>query len=176
MQQVAWKIKDFSSLEAGHRVYFLRTNVESLDEKTIWDYYNLIREIECTNKQLKNDLNFRPIYHQTDARCDAHLFFGLLAYWVVNTIRCALKRERESCFWTEIMRRMSTQKLVTTEGKNPLGDTVQMRQCSKPSKQATEIYDKSRLKHAPFRKTRICRTQWTLSMLKNHDDIKNLRW
>ncbi len=159
MQQVAWKIKDLSSLEAGHGVYFLRTNVESLDEKTTWDYYNLIREIECTNKQLKNDLNLRPVYHQTDARCDAHLFFGLLAYLVVNTIRCELKREGESSFWTEIVRRMSTQKLVTTEGKNPLGDTVQMRQCSRPSKQATEIYDKLRLKHAPFRKIRICRTQ-----------------
>ena len=142
MLQVVWKIKDISSLEAGYDVYFLRTNVESLDKKTTWDCYNLIREIECTNKQLKNDLNLRPFYHQTNARCDAHFFFGLLAYWVVNTIRCELKREWESCFWTEIVRRMSTQKLVTREDKNPLGDTVQMRQCSKPSKQATDIYDK----------------------------------
>jgi len=91
MLRVAWKIKDPSSLEAGHGVYFLRTNVESIDEKNTWDYYNLIRENECTNKQLKNDLNLRPIYHQTDAHYDAHLFFGLLAYWVVNTIRCGLK-------------------------------------------------------------------------------------
>ena len=98
MQQVAWKIKALSSLEAGHGVYFLRTNVESLDEKTTWDYYNLIREIECTNKQLKNDLYLRPLYHQTDARCDAHFFFGLLAYWVVNALPCALKREGESFF------------------------------------------------------------------------------
>ena len=93
MLQVVWKIKDISSLEAGYDVYFLRTNVESLDKKTTWDYYNLIREIECTNKQLKYALNLRPIYHQTNARCDAHFFFSLLAYWVVNTIRCELKRE-----------------------------------------------------------------------------------
>ncbi len=93
MLQVVWKIKDRSSLEAGYDIHFLRTNVESLDKKTTWDYYNLIREIECTNKQLKNDFNLRPIYHQTNARCDAHFFFGLLAYWVVNTIRCELKRE-----------------------------------------------------------------------------------
>lgn len=159
MQQVAWKTKDLSSLEAGHGVYFLRINVESIDEKTTWDYYNLIREIECTNKQLKTELNFRPIYHQTDARCDAHLFFGLLFYLVVNTIRCGLKREGESCYWTEIVRRMSNQKLVTTESKNPLGDTIQMQQCSGASKQATAIYDKLRLKHAPFKKIKTCRTQ-----------------
>jgi len=58
-------------------------------------------EIECTNKQLKNDLNPRLIYHQTDTRCGAHLIFGLLSYWVVKTIRCELKGE--SCFWTKIV-------------------------------------------------------------------------
>ena len=32
----------------------------------------------------KNNLNLRPIYHQKDESSDAHLFFGLLAYWVVK--------------------------------------------------------------------------------------------
>ncbi|QUB62078.1 transposase [Prevotella melaninogenica] len=139
--------------------YLLRSNVRTLSERVTWEYYNLIREIECTNRQLKNDLNLRPIYHQKDERSDAHLFFGLLAYWVVNTIRCQLKREGESCYWTEIVRRMSIQKLVTTKGKNPLGETIEMRQCSSPSKQAKQIYDKLNLKHSPFKKNKICRTQ-----------------
>ena len=114
---------------------------------------------ECTNRQLKNNLNLRPVYHQKDERSDAHLFFGLSAYWVVNTIRCQLKREGESCYWTEIVRRMSTQKIVTTKGKNPLGETIEMRQCSSPSKQAKQIYNKLNLKHSPFKKNKICRTQ-----------------
>ena len=79
--------------------------------------YNLIREIECTNRQLKTDLNLRPIYHQKDERSDAHLFFGLLSYWIVNSIRLELKQSGENCYWTEIVRRMSTQKLVTTESR-----------------------------------------------------------
>ena len=159
MLRVDWEIKDLSAMESGHGVYFLRSNVRTLSERVTWEYYNLIREIECTNRQLKNDLNLRPIYHQKDERSDAHLFFGLLAYWVVNTIRCQLKREGESCYWTEIVRRMSTQKLVTTKGKNPLGETIEMRQCSSPSKQAKQIYDKLDLKHSPFKKNKICRTQ-----------------
>ncbi|EEK15897.1 hypothetical protein PORUE0001_0755 [Porphyromonas uenonis 60-3] len=101
----------------------------------------------------------RPLFHQTDQRSDAHLFFALLAYWVVNTIRCGLKAQGENCYWREIVRRMSTQKLVTTEGVNPLGEKVEMRQCSKPSKQASEIYQKLGLREAPFRKIKICRTQ-----------------
>lgn len=159
MGKVGWEIKDLSAMESGHGVYFLRTNVMTLDEKTTWDYYNLIREIECTNRQLKTNLNLRPIYHQKDSRSDAHLFFGLLAYWIVNTIRHQLKQKGETCFWTEIVRRMSTQKLVTTTAVNALADKVEFRQCSKPSKQASEIYRLLGMKEVPFKKIKICRTQ-----------------
>lgn len=171
MAEVGWKIKDLSAMESGHGVYFLRTNIPTLDEKTTWDYYNLIRDIECTNRQLKTDLNLRPVYHQKDSRSDAHLFFGLLAYWIVNTIRHQLKQKGENCYWTEIVRRMSTQKLVTTTAVNALGDKVEFRQCSKPSKQASEIYRLLNLKEAPFKKIKICRTQSTeqISQLSKTD-------
>ncbi|MDL2296459.1 hypothetical protein LJC37_00710 [Bacteroidales bacterium OttesenSCG-928-E04] len=132
--------KSFSNRQE-HRGLLSAHNVRTFGEQTTWDYYNLIREIECTNRQLKTDLNLRPIYHQKDDRSDAHLFFGLLAYWVVNTIRLGLKQSGENCYWTEIVRRMSTQKLVTTEAVNALGDKVTLRQCSKPTKQA-ERYTK----------------------------------
>ena len=98
MQKVDWRIKDEAELGLSHGVYFLRTNVRTFDERTTWNYYNLIREIECTNRQLKTDLNLRPIYHRTDERADAHLFFGLLSYWVVNTIRHQLKLKGEHCY------------------------------------------------------------------------------
>ena len=102
MQRINCEIKDLESFGNNHGVYFLRTNVRTFDEKTTWDYYNLIREIECTNRQLKTDLNLRPIYHQRDDRCEAHLFFGLLSYWVVNTIRLQLKRQGETAFWPRL--------------------------------------------------------------------------
>lgn len=159
MGSIRWTIRNLSEMESGHGVYFLRTNIRTLDEKTTWDYYNLIREIECTNRQLKTDLNLRPIYHRTDSRADAHLFFGLLAYWVVNSIRVQLKRQGEKCYWTEIVRRMSTQKLVTTEAHNALGERVELRQCSEPTRSAAAIYDKLLYRHYPFRKIKICTTQ-----------------
>lgn len=159
MGEVLWSIKDLSGIESGHGVYFLRSNIKTLDEKRTWEYYNIIRDIECTNRQLKTDLNLRPIYHQKDSRSDAHIFFGLLAYWVVNTIRHQLGAKGIHHYWTEIVRRMSTQKLVTTEGVNPLGEKVKLRQCSRPTKAACEIYDALGYKKAPFRKMEICRTQ-----------------
>ena len=155
--------------------YFLRTNVKTLDEKTAWDYYNLIREIECSNRQLKTDLNLRPIYHRKDERSDAHLFLGLLSYWIVNIIRHQLKKENErrkkadpdpeaeypTPYWTEIVDIMSTQKAVTSTAYNTLGEKVEMRICSKPTEQAAEIYSMLKYKSMPFRKIKICRTQQT---------------
>ena len=159
MQRVELSIKDLDNFGTNHGVYFLRTNVRTFDEKTTWDYYNLIREIECTNRQLKTDLNLRPIYHQKDERCDAHLFFGLLSYWVVNTIRLQLKRQGETAFWSEIVRRMSTQKVVFMKAVNALDMPVEICQCSVPSKEAKEIYRKLGYKLEPFKRMKICRTQ-----------------
>lgn len=159
MKSVTWSLKDFEDMDKFSGIYFLRTNRRELDEKTTWEYYNLIRDIECTNRQLKTDLNLRPIHHQKDSRTDAHLFFGILAYWIVNTIRYKLSLKDENCYWTEIVRRMSTQKLVTSEAVNALGEKVQFRLCSKPTKAAKEIYEKLDYQEAPFKKIKICRTQ-----------------
>ena len=166
--------------------YFLRTNVKKFDEKTTWDYYNLIREIECSNRQLKTDLrsalgtlrsskSLRPIYHRKDDRSDAHLFFGLLSYWIVNTIRHQMKKVNEARkkadpdpkaeyptpYWTEIVRIMQTQKSITSEAVNALGEKVEMRICSTPTEQAAEIYSMLKYKPTPFRRIKICRTQTT---------------
>ena len=155
MADIQWRIAVPENVDRQSGIYFLRTNVERLDEKSTWDYYNLIREIECTNRQLKTDLNLRPIYHKKDDCSDAHLFLGLLSYWIVNAIRYKLKQTGENCFWTEIVRRMSTQKAITTEGVNALGEQVCLRLCSEPSKAAEDIYERLRYRKMPFRKIQI---------------------
>ena len=75
-----------------------------------WDYYPLICEMEKNFRTLKIDLDLRPIYHQKDESSEAHLFMGLLAYWLVNVIRYQLKKQGIKPHWTEIIRIMSTQK------------------------------------------------------------------
>ena len=171
--EVSWQLKLPDKQVSG--TYFLRTNVKRLDEKTTWDYYNLIREIECTNRQTKTDLNLRPIYHRKDDRSDAHLFLGLLSYWIVNTIRYQMKKVNEARkkadpnpkaeyptpYWTEIVRVMQTQKSVTSEAVNALGEKVKMRICSTPTEQAADIYSMLKYKPTPFRRIKICRTQQT---------------
>lgn len=155
MKDIQWRIAVPENVDKDSGKYFLRTNIDSLDEKTTWDYYNLTREIECTNRQLKLDLNLRPIYHQKDDRSDAHLFLGLLSYWVVNTIRYKLKQSGMNCYWSEIVRIMSSQKAITTEAVNALGEKVYLRLCSEPNKTAEDVYDRLRYKRMPFRRIKI---------------------
>ena len=153
MADIRWTLK-VSGEEAEQRfgTYFLRTNVSTLDERSTWDYYNLIREIETTNRQLKTDLELRPIYHQSDANSDAHLFFGLLSYWIVNTIRYKLKQHGITHYWTEIKRILSTQKAITTEAVNALGERVEMRLCSDPTDRAAELYRALGYNPQPFKR------------------------
>ena len=153
MGDIRWKITlSEDTQEQSFGTYFLRTNVPTLDEKSTWEYYNLIREIETSNRQLKTDLNLRPIYHQKDDSADAHLFFGLLAYWIVNTICYKLKLQDITHYWTELKRILSTQKAITTEGSNAMGEHVTLRMCSEPTDKAAEIYRLLHYTPIPFRR------------------------
>src|SRR5665647_554824 len=95
--------------------------------------YNAIREIEATFRVLKTDLDLRPIYHKRDDAAMAHLHLGLLAYWVVNTIRYQLKQKEINNQWLDIVRVMNTQKIVTTTMENSYGQQIMIRQCSEPT-------------------------------------------
>lgn len=159
MESFTWTIKQPEQIDKYSGVYFLRTNIHEINERQTWDYYNLIREIECSNRQLKLDLNLRPIYHQSDDRSDAHLFFGMLSYWIVNTIRFKLKQHGIMHYWTELTRILSTQKIITTTGVNALGEIIKFRQSSEPNESVRKIYDALSYKYKPFTKVRICSTQ-----------------
>jgi hypothetical protein len=95
-------------------------------------------------------LNLRPIFHKTEQAGDAHLHLGLLAYWVVNTIRFQLKKEGIHSDWREIVRVMNTQKCVTTTMLNDKGQTLAVRCCSQPTQKVRVIYAALKMKEAPY--------------------------
>ena len=147
---LTWSIRTDINPDKNHGVYFLRTSLQDPDEESLWMFYNTIREIEYTFRVLKTDLDLRPIFHQRDDSTMAHLHLGLLAYWLVNTIRYQLKQKGVNHDWREIVRIMNTQKCVTTIAKNNHDHIIQVRKCSEPDSKATEIYDALKYKYAPF--------------------------
>ena len=121
-------------------------------EENLWKFYNTIREIEATFRILKTDLDLRPIYHKKDESTMAHLHLGLLAYWVVNTIRHQLKKEKIHSGWTEIVRIMNTQKAVTTTAQNEKDELILIRRYSDPNDKVQMLYDALKYKYVPFTK------------------------
>lgn len=156
---IAWSVKEPEKMDASQGEYYLRTSRRNLDEETIWCYYNIIRNIEGCFRTLKLDLDLRPIYHCRDESTQAHLFFGLLSYWLVNTMRVQLSRKGINHNWTELTRIMATQKTATTCAKNKLGETVKMRVCSVPEEKLQGLYDALRFKNQPYKRKKICSTQ-----------------
>ena len=147
-----WTVKEDVEINAQSGIYFLRTSLKENSEKSLWLFYNTIREIEASFRVLKTDLDLRPIYHKNDDSTMAHLHLGLLAYWVVNTVRYQLKNKQINSSWTEIVRTMNTQKAVTTVLENDKEDTIYLRQCSEPTAKVIQIYDALKYKQQPFKR------------------------
>jgi len=126
--------------------------LEGNSEQMLWQFYNTIREIEATFRTLRTDLDLRPIYHKNDDSTMAHLNLGLLAYWVVNTVRYQLKKQDIHSGWREIVRTMNTQKTVTTLAQNIDDQVIMIRRCSEPNQQVLKLYDALKFKYAPLKK------------------------
>jgi len=176
-----WSVKDNIEINQTSGIYFLRTSLQDT-ETILWEGYNTLREEEATFRTLKTDLDLRPIYHKRDDAAMAHLNLGLLAYWVVNTIRFQLKRSQETTpvtetnsidnkqdnspaslsnqppinfCWKEIVRTLNTQKAVTTTAQNNYEEVILIRRCSEPNAKVQAIYDKLKYKSQPFTKRKF---------------------
>ncbi len=80
----------------------------------------------------------------------AHLNLGLLAYWLVATIRYQLKKSGINSDWCEIVRKMTTQKCVTTSVENIQQQIISVRRCTEPTADIKKIYEILNYKQAPF--------------------------
>jgi len=71
--------------------YLLRTNLSNRPPQQLWQFYIQLVEIEAAFKNLKDDLQLRPIYHQLQSRIEAHIFVAFMAYCLQVTLRARLR-------------------------------------------------------------------------------------
>jgi hypothetical protein len=172
VKSMTWKLKQNIEPNGESGTYFLRTSLQMNEEMT-WMIYNIIREIEYSFRTLKTDLDLRPIYHKKDNATMAHLNLGLLAYWVVNTVRYQLKKAGNEPVqkqkiaeietdttpinfqWKEILRVMKTQKSVLTVSQNRYDEIIITRRCSEPTTKVQAIYHRLKYKSQPFTKRKF---------------------
>src|SRR6266567_3153892 len=72
--------------------YLLRTNLTEMDPKLLWEYYLQLVAMEAAFKNLKDDLQIRPIFHKKEERIEAHIFVAYLAYCLHVTLQGKLRQ------------------------------------------------------------------------------------
>jgi len=92
-QTFSFRVKQEKLAEAelldGH--YLLRSNLSDQEPEWLWKLYLLLVQIEAVFRCFKNDLGIRPIYHQNDARVEAHIFVCFQAYCLWVTLQQRLR-------------------------------------------------------------------------------------
>ncbi|RLG29172.1 IS1634 family transposase [Methanosarcinales archaeon] len=139
--------KTLENKSAINGIYCLRTNNQTMDEKTLWKTYTTLTDLESVFKSLKSELGLRPIFHQTQTRVDGHLFITLLAYSIVHTIRYKLKQKDIHYSWDTIKEILRNQKRITTSMKCKDNTTLYIRQSSELNEKQKEIYDALEIKY-----------------------------
>lgn len=145
-KEITWSHK---KREKTSGIYCLRTDRKDLNEQQIWDIYTMLTDIEDAFRCMKSELGLRPIYHQKETRCDAHIFITVLAYHLLHTIRFKLRQRGVRLCWTTIRQQLSTQVRVTTTMKREDGKVIRIRKSSKAEPSHQAIYDALNLTYRP---------------------------
>lgn len=81
----------FTREEALEGKYLIQTEERDLSPVEAVSIYKDLSEVERTFANLKDVIEMRPVYHQTDARVQAHIFVAALAFLLHRAIEKKLK-------------------------------------------------------------------------------------
>lgn len=110
-------------IRCGEGTYLLRTNLAASNPEELWKQYIVLTEIEQAFKEIKHDLNIRPVYHQKDERIQAHIFVSFLAYCLQVTLKQRAKAKAPGLTARAILEKFKVMQMIdvhlpTTGGRN----------------------------------------------------------
>jgi hypothetical protein len=102
--------------------YLLRTNMGGHDPAALWRFYIQLTEVEAAFKNLKDDLQLRPIHHQLEPRIEAHIFVAFMAYCLHVTLRARLRPLAAGLTPRAVLDKLAAMKMLdvhfpTTDGR-----------------------------------------------------------
>lgn len=134
--------------------YVIETTQTDLSAKEIWKQYMQLTRVESAFQDLKSELGMRPVYHQTADRTEAHLFIGVLAYHLLNSIEYVLKINGDNREWKTIKGILVTHNRSTTILKGEEKKVYGIRASGTPEPCHNEIYRVLKIKdHLKRKKT-----------------------
>ncbi len=175
---VYYKVKQEEEDDRFSGSYWLRSSYSEWDEQQIWDTYMMLNRIEAAFRSLKHDLAFRPIYHRTEKRAEAHIFIAVLAYHLLNSICLQLRQDGINDSWNTVRARMTTHRRVSISALRRDKTTVIERITSSAEPYHLKIYKALNMGPSPVikpLKQQICsphRTQDAAQRMFSHSLLR----
>jgi transposase len=140
-QAIRWERRPIEGSKDTHPgVYCLRTNEMTWDGEQLWRTYMMLTDLEAVFRSFKSELGLRPIFHHTEARCDAHLFITVLAYQFVQLIRRRLHAQGINASWVSLRETLNAQVRVTATFRRPDGRALHVRKATQAEPGQQQIY------------------------------------
>ena len=98
--------------QAAEGLYVIQTEEPDLTPVQAVTLYKELSEVERAFANLKDVLDLRPIYHQTDERVEAHIFVATLAFLLHRAIEKTLTAAGQDLSATEAFQALRTVRVV----------------------------------------------------------------
>jgi transposase len=125
--------------------YLLRTNLCDEDPAKLWKFYIQLVEIEAAFKNLKDDLQLRPIHHQLEHRIEAHIFVAFLAYCLHVTLRAQLKPLAPGLTPRAVLDKMAAIQMLDVHFPTTDGRKLILRRNTKPTPEQKMLVEQLKL-------------------------------
>ncbi len=126
--------KKLRKARRGEGTYLLRTNLVAEHPEELWKQYIVLTEVEQAFKELKNDLDIRPIYHQKDDRIESHIFVSFLSYCLQVTLKNKAKIKAPGLTPRAILEKFKSMQMIDVHLPTTDGRTLILPRTTQPEK------------------------------------------
>jgi transposase len=125
--------------------YLLRTNMTEDNPAQLWKYYLQLVAVEQAFKNLKGDLAIRPIFHQLEARVEAHIFIAFLAYCLHVTLGRRLHALAPGLTPRSVLEKFAAIQMIDVQVPTTDGRELMLTRYTEPEPELKLLLDKLRL-------------------------------
>lgn len=125
--------------------YLLRTNLTEHDPAKLWAYYLQLVAVEEAFKNLKGDLAIRPIFHQIEARIEAHIFIAFLAYCLHVTLERRLHALAPGLTPRSVIEKFAAMQMIDVHVPTTDGRELLLTRYTQPDPELRLLLDKLKL-------------------------------
>ena len=133
----------------------MRTNQAGKEGAALWQEYMLQCQVEQAFKELKSDLDIRPVYHHKEDRVDAHVLVAFMSYGLQVTLRHRLRSSAGGLTSQAVLETLSRIQMLDVSFETLDGRTLVMQRYTEPDEDQRLVLSQLKLELPPQKPPRI---------------------